>query len=162
MHTCIPSHGLIRSWHSCPRWVNASSNNKPSMRHPQRRNVTISMVGLKKTNKNGHIYKNLIKNGEPQRYSWEDRRRRRKRRRRRRKWSVYYMVVTWVINNMQTVKRCCWNLRQKTKSHRYNFLCELTIEVGILHLHSPAAAGGWSWSRRWHRAIWVLEKLIQA
>ena len=34
--------------------------------YPQRRNVTTSMVGLK----NGHIGKNLISNGEPQRSSW--------------------------------------------------------------------------------------------
>ena len=34
--------------------------------HPRRRNVTTSMVGLR----NGHIHRNLIKNGEPQRYSW--------------------------------------------------------------------------------------------
>ena len=66
MHTCIPSHGLKRSWHSCPRWVNASNKNTPSMHHPQRQNVTTSMVGLK----NSHIGKNLTQNGEPQRYSW--------------------------------------------------------------------------------------------
>ena len=34
--------------------------------YPQRRNVTTSMVGLG----NGHIHKNLTKNGEPQRSSW--------------------------------------------------------------------------------------------
>ena len=41
------------------------------MYHPQRRKVTISMVGLT----NGHIRKNLTQNGEPQRYSWEGKRR---------------------------------------------------------------------------------------
>ena len=40
--------------------------------HPPRRNVT--MVGLKKP---GHILKNLTKDSEPQRYSWERKRRRR-------------------------------------------------------------------------------------
>ena len=73
MPTCIPSHRLKRSWHSCPRWVNASNKNMTSMHHPQRPNVTTSMVGLK----NGHIRKNLTKSHEPQRYSWEDRGRRR-------------------------------------------------------------------------------------
>ena len=48
MHTCIPSQGLKRSWHSCPRWMNASNKNTPSMHHPRRRNVTTSMVGFKR------------------------------------------------------------------------------------------------------------------
>ena len=66
MHTCIPSHRLKRSQHSYPRQVNAGKKKIPSMHHSRRRNVTTSMVGLK----NGHICKNLTKNGEPQRYSW--------------------------------------------------------------------------------------------
>ena len=48
MHTCISSHGLKRSWRSCPRRVNASNKNTPSTHHPRRRNVTTLMVGLKK------------------------------------------------------------------------------------------------------------------
>ena len=48
VHTFIPSYGLQRSWHSCPRRVNASNKNTSSVHHPQRRNVTASMVGLKK------------------------------------------------------------------------------------------------------------------
>ena len=40
--------------------------NTPSTHHPQRRNVTTLMVGLK----NGHKRKNLTQSGEPQRYSW--------------------------------------------------------------------------------------------
>ena len=56
MHTCISSHGLKRSWRSCPRWLNAGNKYTPSMHHPRRRNVTTWMVGLKK---NGHIRKNL-------------------------------------------------------------------------------------------------------
>ena len=68
VHTFIPSYGLQRSWHSCPRRVNASNKNTSSMHHPQRRNVTASMVGLKK--KNGHIRKNLTPHDGPQRYSW--------------------------------------------------------------------------------------------
>ena len=48
MRTCIPSHRLKRSWHSCPRRVDASNKNIPSMHHPQGQNVTTSMVGLKK------------------------------------------------------------------------------------------------------------------
>ena len=39
----------------------------PSMHHPRRRNVSTSMVRLKK--KNGHVRKTLTQNGEPQRYS---------------------------------------------------------------------------------------------
>ena len=66
MHTYIPSHRLERSW--CPylRWVNVSNKNTPSMHHPQRRNVTTSVVGLK----NDHMHKNLTQNCEPQRSSW--------------------------------------------------------------------------------------------
>ena len=48
MHTCISSHGLKRSWNSCPRRVNAGNKNTPSMHHPRRRNVTTLMVGVKK------------------------------------------------------------------------------------------------------------------
>ena len=55
VHTCISSHGLKRSWHSCPRRVNAGNKNTPSTRHPWRQNVTTLMVG----SKNGHIRKNL-------------------------------------------------------------------------------------------------------
>ena len=73
MRTYIPSHRLKRSWRSRPRRVNASNKNTPSMHHPQRQNVTTSMVGLK----NSHIDKNLTQNGEPQESSWERRRRRR-------------------------------------------------------------------------------------
>ena len=46
MHTCISSHGLKRSWRSCPRRVNAGNKNTPSTHHPRRRNVTTLMVGL--------------------------------------------------------------------------------------------------------------------
>ena len=45
MHTCIPSHRLKRSWHSCP-W-SAGNLNIPSMHHPQRQILNASMVGLK-------------------------------------------------------------------------------------------------------------------
>ena len=67
MHTCISSHGLKRSWRSCPRRVNAGNKNTPSTHHPRRRNVTTLMVGLKKTVTYAKI---LPKSGEPQRYSW--------------------------------------------------------------------------------------------
>ena len=53
MHTCISSHGLKRSWRSCPRRVNAGNKNTPSTHHPRR--WTTLMVGLK----NSHICKNL-------------------------------------------------------------------------------------------------------
>ena len=48
MHTCIPLRRLRTSWHSCPRWVNASNRNTPGMHRPRSQNVTTSMVGLKK------------------------------------------------------------------------------------------------------------------
>ena len=48
MHTCIPSHGLKRSWHSYPRPVNICNKNTPSMHHPWVWNVTTSAVGLEK------------------------------------------------------------------------------------------------------------------
>ena len=34
MHTCISSHGLKRSWRSCPRRVNAGNKNTPSQHAP--------------------------------------------------------------------------------------------------------------------------------
>ena len=73
MCTCIPSRGVKRSWHLCPRRVNAGNKNTPSMHHPRRRNVTTSMVGLK----NGHVRKTLTQNGEPQRCTAGECRRRR-------------------------------------------------------------------------------------
>ena len=54
--------------------MNAGNKTTASMHHPQRRNVTTSIVGLKKS----HIRKNLTQNGEPQRYSLECRPRRRR------------------------------------------------------------------------------------
>ena len=66
MHTCVPSHRLKRSWHSCPRWVNASNKNTPSMHHPQRWNVTYLNEWIKKRS---HM-ENLIQIGESQRCSW--------------------------------------------------------------------------------------------
>ena len=68
MHTCISSHGLKRSWCSCPRRVNAGNKNTPSTHHPWRRNVTTLMVGLK--SKTVTYAKISPKSGEPQRYSW--------------------------------------------------------------------------------------------
>ena len=41
-----PSHGLKRSWHPCPRWVNVGNTNMPSLHHPGRRNVTIRSLSL--------------------------------------------------------------------------------------------------------------------
>ena len=66
------THAFHRTDSKDPIWVNAINKNTPSMHHLWRRNVTTSMVGLKK----GHICKNLTQNGEPQRSSWERRRRR--------------------------------------------------------------------------------------
>ena len=51
--------------HVLDGWMPATKHT-PSMHHRRRRNVTTSMDGLK----NGHILKNLTKNGEPQRSSW--------------------------------------------------------------------------------------------
>ena len=39
VHTCIPSHGLRRSWYS-------GNKNTPSVHHPWRWNVTTAMVGF--------------------------------------------------------------------------------------------------------------------
>ena len=80
MHTCISSHGLKRSWRSCPRRVNAGNKNTRSTHHPRRRNVTTLMVGLK----NGHIRKNLTQSGEPQRHSWGTHQKKKKKKKERR------------------------------------------------------------------------------
>ena len=72
MHTCIPSHRLKRSdIHVLGRRTPATNT------HPA---CTIQEDGMWLPvwldSENGHICKNLTKNGEPQRYSWEWRRRR--------------------------------------------------------------------------------------
>ena len=64
---CAHMHSMawtqnLRSWHSCPRWVNVSNKNTPSVLHPLRWNVATSMIGLKTCT-------NLTQNGEPKRYS---------------------------------------------------------------------------------------------
>ena len=79
----------LSSSHSRPRPVNASNKNTPSRHHPQRRNVTTSMAGLK----NCQIGKNLTHNGEPQIFS-------RERRSRRRMWLAVMGQVTdagWLL-----------------------------------------------------------------
>ena len=59
MHTCISSHGLTRSWRSCPRRVNAGNKNTPSMHAPSTKT------------KCDYTYAKISpKSGEPQRYSW--------------------------------------------------------------------------------------------
>ena len=65
---CAHMHSIARTQKTltlCPRQVNAGNKNVPSIHNQRRRNVTTPMVGLR----NGHIRKNLTKNGEPQRYS---------------------------------------------------------------------------------------------
>ena len=54
---CAPMHSIPQTQTilTCPRRANVSNKNTPSMHHPQRQNMTTSMVGH---------------NGEPQRYSW--------------------------------------------------------------------------------------------
>ena len=78
-------HSIARTqkyWQSCPRRVNADNKNTPSMHQPRRRNVATSMVGLIKKQKTkkkpGHMSKNLIQNGEPQRHSWARQKKRRR------------------------------------------------------------------------------------
>ena len=68
--TCIPLLRLQRSWHSCPRQVNAGNKNTPSMHLPRKWNVTTSMVGLR----NGHIISPKMVN--PRDVAGEHRRRR--------------------------------------------------------------------------------------
>ena len=69
--------------------MNAGNKNTLSAHHPQRRNVTSSMVRIKKQKKNktGHTRTNLTQSGEPQRYSWE--------RRRRLCHTIDLLVITW-------------------------------------------------------------------
>ena len=55
-----PSQGLKKSWHSCPRRANAGNKNTPRTYHPQRRNVTASMVGLKKMVTNVKISRRMV------------------------------------------------------------------------------------------------------
>ena len=72
----MSSHGLKRSWRSCPRQVNAGNKNTPSTHHPRRRNVTTLTVGLKKTVTYAKI---SPKSGEPQRYIWGTQKKKKKK-----------------------------------------------------------------------------------
>ena len=105
MRTCIPSHGLKRSWYICHGRVNVGNKNTASTHHPWRRNVVTSMVGLK----SGHISKNLTQNGEPQRCSWERRRRKRRREKKNLAFSVVFFFfppppgrVIWLAYNLHS------------------------------------------------------------
>ena len=66
MHTCISSHGLKRSWRSCPRRVNAG--NKSTQHAPSTKMECDYLNGwIKKTVTYAKI---SPQSGEPQRYSW--------------------------------------------------------------------------------------------
>ena len=60
--------------HVLYQWRQATETHQAHTIHGDGMWLATSMVGLK----NGHICKNLTKNGEPQRYSWEHRKRRRR------------------------------------------------------------------------------------
>ena len=83
------------------------NENAHSMHHPRKGIMTTSMVGLK----NGHIRRNLPKNGETQRYSCE-------RRRRRKPFIVCYktdilsaVLVVWCQSTvLQATSRTCFRI----------------------------------------------------
>ena len=101
MYTCISSHGLKRSWRSCPRRVNAGNKNTPSTHHPRRRNVTTLMVGLK----NGHVRKNLTQKVVNPRDIAGEREKKRKKKRRSCEMSGYVMMI--MIKLKGAVQDCC-------------------------------------------------------
>ena len=81
MHTCIPSHGPKRSWHSYPRRVNAGNKNTPSMQHASSTKTEYDYLNgcIKKKQKKTKTvtYEEISpKHSEPQRSSWGRRRRR--------------------------------------------------------------------------------------
>ena len=45
MHTCIPSHELKKSWHSCPRRVNASNKKKTTQHAPSTKMECVYLYG---------------------------------------------------------------------------------------------------------------------
>ena len=104
MHTCIPSHRLKRSWHSCPWRVNVGNKNTPNMHYPRRWNVTTSMVRLK----NGHVRKNLTQNGEPQRYSWGTQKKKRECNLRRRDYLFEHDFCIWCCLDLDLFCQCCF------------------------------------------------------
>ena len=142
MHTCISSHGLKRSWRSCPRRVNAGNKNTPSTHHPWRRNVTTLMVILKKRS---HTQKSHPKSGEPQRYSWGTKKRKRK--------EYYCNISFWFV-----LWFCCGGLvllfpaqtlsvivsvRFGTCDHDYLAILQVVLLL-LLLLHSPALSLGFT------------------
>ena len=115
MHSSILSQGLKRSWHSCPERVNAGYKNTPSMHHPRRRNVTSSMVGLRKK---AATYANFSpKNGESQ--GWE--------RRRRRSWKPR----VWILKNIP--EHYFWSVIVETKHGKIRSgIIGATADIGCL------------------------------
>ena len=95
---CAHVHSIVDSEdpdiHVLDGWMPATKNT-PSMHHPQRQNVTTSMVGLK----NGHIHKNLTQNGEPQKSSWGVQKKKKKKRLRYSFWllSALFYETNYVL-----------------------------------------------------------------
>ena len=117
MHTCIPSHGLQRSWRLCPRWVNAGNKNTPSVHHPRRWNGTTSMVGLKKMVTYTKISPKM---GNPRDLAGEHRRRRRIRNGLIMSPSSYHWaeanrskqsILTQQLGSGLALLQCVWNNR---------------------------------------------------
>ena len=158
MHTCIPSHGPKRSWYSCPRWVNASNKDTPSMHHPRRLNVATSMVGLKKTktvtcakislktvnprDKAG----NAEEEGEPQRYSW-------KRRRRSSNVNLYKLRQRRAKTNngmfccMFLVLTCPASGRKQQRSYRITSLMKVMQAMGYLAMNHSGVNPSSYWTK---------------
>ena len=75
MRTCIPSHRLKRSQHSCHR-MGECRQQQHTQHAPSTKTKCDYLNGW--SEKNSHIRKNLTQNGEPQKLSWEHRKRRRR------------------------------------------------------------------------------------
>ena len=124
MHTCISSHGLKRSWRSCPRRVNAGNKNTPSTHHPRRQNVTTLMVGLKKRS---HTQKSHPKVVNPRDVAGE-------RKKKKKKYIYIYigsshkknLVLAYILTlRLQTDFFQTWLLLNCVAWYQFEWLCSV-------------------------------------
>ena len=139
MHTCIPSHGLKKSWYSCPSQVNAGNKNTPNMHHPWRWNVTTSVVWFKKMVTYTKISPKTV---NPRDIAEEGRRR-------RRPWPSFKVTGVQESNNYCTNgpihrvdQQVCLSQSKRRSWHSW---CGPTLVYHILKSATIALTLVWSW-----------------
>ena len=112
MHTCIPSHRLKRSWHSCPRQVNAGD--KKHTQHETSMKMECDYL-------NGWIKNSHIRKISPKMVSPRDAAGERRRRKRRRSWRINPGSPT--LNKKAFTTRPSSGQWQRPNSHPFDIIC---------------------------------------